>query len=452
MEFGIIPPVRTGATADPDWMTAFARHVEASGFESLVMVEHAVVISDYTSTYPYAASGRMPLPDDCRIPDPLDLMAFLAAVTERITLATGVLVAPNHQPVVLAKRIATVDVLSRGRVRMCLGVGWMEEELRATGADPRTRGRRTDETIEAMRVLWADAGPDGASYSGDFVRFEHAHSFPKPARPGGVPLHIGGHSEAAARRAGRLGDGFQPLGLSPEDLALRIAQMRQSAEAAGRDPDAIELSVSGYLPTVTEEEVAAAGAAGIHRMLLSTSMSQDLEGLADEVSTFATRFGLTDGMTDVARLRALAYGYAAAVDALDGEAFASLFTEDGELWVPDPARGPDPTICRSGAGSLGRVPSGLARYHVTHHRVGRADYVIDGDTATGAVTGVAHHLAASAPGPTGVPDGGRGTDTVWFLRYEDRYRREAAGWRIARRALHLRWIEERPLDRVGPAR
>jgi len=292
MEFGIIPPVRTGATADPDWMTAFARHVEASGFESLVLVEHAVVISDYASTYPYAASGRMPLPDDCRIPDPLDLMAFLAAVTDRITLSTGVLVVPNHPPVVLAKRIATVDVLSKGRVRMCLGVGWMEEELRATGADPRTRGRRTDETIEAMRVLWADAGPDGASYAGDFVRFDHAHSFPKPVRPGGVPLHIGGHSEAAARRAGRLGDGFQPLGLSPADLVLRVGQMREAAEAAGRDPDAIELSVSGYLPTTTEEEVAAAADAGIDRMLLSTSMSQDLEGLSDEVSAFAARFGL----------------------------------------------------------------------------------------------------------------------------------------------------------------
>ena len=292
MEFGIIPPVRTGATADPDWMTAFARHVEASGYESLVVVEHAVVISDYTSTYPYAKSGKMPLPDDCRIPDPLDLMAFLAAVTDRITLATGVLVVPNHQAVVLAKRIATVDVLSKGRVRMCLGVGWMEEELRATGADPRTRGRRMDETIEAMRVLWADSGPEGAAFSGEFVNFQHAHSFPKPARSAGVPLHIGGHSEAAARRAGRLGDGFQPLGLSPEDLALRLEQVRQSAVDAGRDPEAIEISVSGYLPTTTEDDVAAAEAAGVDRMLLSTSMSEDLDGLADEVSAFATRFGL----------------------------------------------------------------------------------------------------------------------------------------------------------------
>ncbi len=293
MEFGIIPPVRTGATADPEWMTAFARHAEACGFESLVAVEHAVVISGYESRYPYASSGRMPLPDDCRIPDPLDLLAFLAAVTERITLATGVLVVPNHQAVVLAKRIATVDVLSRGRVRMCLGVGWMDEELRATGADPRSRGRRTDETIEVLRTLWADSGPEGARFDGEFVTFHHAHSFPKPVRPGGVPLHIGGHSEAAARRAGRLGDGFQPLGLTHDELRLRLSQMQEAAEAAGRDPGRIELAVSGYLPTTTDEEVAGLERVGVDRLLVSTSMSDDLDALAAEMTTFAERFGLT---------------------------------------------------------------------------------------------------------------------------------------------------------------
>lgn len=292
MQFGIIPPVRLGVTADPDWMTGFARHAEACGFESVVLVEHAVVISDYQSTYPYASSGKMPLPDDCRIPDPLDLMAYLAAVTDRITLATGVLVAPNHPPVVLAKRIATVDVLSGGRVRMCLGVGWMDEELAATGADPRTRGRRTDETIAALRALWADAGPAGADFDGEFVSFHHAHSFPKPVRPGGVPLHIGGHSEAAARRAGRLGDGFQPLGLAGDVLTTRLDQMREAAEAAGRDAEAIELSLSGYLPTLTEDEVATAEAAGATRLVASTSMSGDLSEIHDELSAFAERFGL----------------------------------------------------------------------------------------------------------------------------------------------------------------
>jgi probable F420-dependent oxidoreductase len=295
MEFGIIPPVRSGVTADPAWMTSFARHAEQCGFESVVLVEHAVVVSDYESTYPYSPSGKMPLPDDCRIPDPLDLMAFLAGVTERITLATGVLVLPNHQAVVLAKRIATVDVLSGGRVRMCVGVGWMDEELRATGADPRTRGRRTDETIAALRALWADAGPTGASFDGEFCTFRHAHSFPKPVRPAGVPIHIGGHSEAAARRAGRLGDGFQPLGLAPEDLQLRLGQLGQAAEEAGRDPGAIELSLSGYLPTTTEEEVDQAAAAGAARLVVSTSMGADLGQIHDEMSAFAERFGLIPG-------------------------------------------------------------------------------------------------------------------------------------------------------------
>jgi probable F420-dependent oxidoreductase len=295
MEFGIIPPVRMGVTADPAWMTSFATRAEACGFESIVLVEHAVVISEYESVYPYAPSGRMPLPDDCRIPDPLDLMAYLAAVTDRITLATGVLVTPNHQPVVLAKRIATVDVLSGGRVRMCLGVGWMDEELAATGADPRTRGRRTDETVEVMRLLWSDTGPDGASFDGEFCSFRHAHSHPKPVRRGGVPLHIGGHSAAAARRAGRLGDGFQPLGLEGEVLTARLDQVRTAAAAAGRDPEAIELSLSGYLPTLTEEDVARAEAAGAVRLVASTSMSADLSAIDDELSAFSERFGLAEG-------------------------------------------------------------------------------------------------------------------------------------------------------------
>jgi probable F420-dependent oxidoreductase len=299
MQFGIIPPVRTGVTADPAWMSSFTRHAEACGFESVVLVEHAVVVSDYTSTYPYSSSGKMPLPDDCRIPDPLDLMAYLAGMTDRITLATGVLVLPNHHPVVLAKRIATVDVLSGGRVRMCMGVGWMDEELRATGADPRSRGRRTDESIEAMRILWSDSGPAGADFDGEFFSFHHAHSFPKPVRPGGVPLHIGGHSEAAARRAGRLGDGFQPLGLDPELVVVRMAQARAAAEEADRDPDAIELSLSGYLPTTTEEEILTAESLGATRMVASTSMNADLSLIHDEMSAFAERFGLS-GSTGVA--------------------------------------------------------------------------------------------------------------------------------------------------------
>jgi hypothetical protein len=157
-------------------------------------------------------------------------------------------------------------------------------------------------------------------------------------------------------------------------------------------------------------------------------------------------------MTDDAPLRALSLGYAAAVDRLDGETFASLFTEDGELWVPDVAVGTEPTVCRLGAAALARIPSGLARYHVTRHRVGSAVYAVEGASATGQVAGVAHHVTATAPPASVAPGGGPGTDTVWYLDYRDRYRRGADGWRITRRELHLRWIESRPVPHVGPAR
>ncbi len=292
MQFGILPPVRAGVTADPEWMTGFTRHAEGSGFESVVLVEHAVVVSDYTSTYPYAPSGKMPLPDDCRIPDPLDLMAYLAGVSTGISLATGVLVLPNHQAVVLAKRVATVDVLSGGRVRLCVGLGWMDEELRATGADPRTRGRRTDEAIAVMRTLWSDAGPAGADFDGEFFSFRRAHSFPKPVRPGGVPIHIGGHSQAAARRAGRIGDGFQPLGLEGDALASRIADMRAAAHEAGRDPADVEITLSGYLPALTEEDVEQAEGIGAARMVVATTVTGHLDQVREEMSGFAERFGL----------------------------------------------------------------------------------------------------------------------------------------------------------------
>jgi len=157
-------------------------------------------------------------------------------------------------------------------------------------------------------------------------------------------------------------------------------------------------------------------------------------------------------MTDLDDLRRLSTGYAAAVDALDGDAFAVLFTTDGELWVPDPTRGTMPTICRAGTEELRRVPDGLSRYRSTRHRIGPTSYVVNGGTATGEVTGVAHHLSASPVASDTGPDGGPGVDTIWFLRYEDEYRRLAAGWRIARRALHLRWVEERPVDHAGPGR
>lgn len=286
MEFGVLPPYRTGVTSDPEWMVAFARHAEAVGFESLYVVEHVAVPVGYDEAYPYAPSGRMPLPVECNIPDPLELLAYLAAATERIVLGTGILVAPEHHPLQLAKRLATVDVLSGGRMRLGVGVGWMREELEAVGVDFATRGARTDEVIEALRVVWAEDEP---TYHGRFFDFDRAVSRPRPLQPGGIPIHVGGHSKAAARRAGRLGDGFQPLGLDAEALADRMAVVRAAAEAAGRDPEAIELSLGGMLGVTDAAAVEAAEAAGATRMVISTAQA-DLAEITDGLSAFAEQF------------------------------------------------------------------------------------------------------------------------------------------------------------------
>ncbi len=291
IKVGALPPVRAGVCADPDWMAGFARHIEALGFESVIVVEHPLVIGDYTSRYPYAASGRMPLRDDCAIPDPIDLLAYLAGVTTTLELATGVLVLPAHHPVIMAKRLATVDRLSKGRVRLCIGVGWMREELEACGVEFASRGRRTDECIDVMRALWADTEPEGATFDGEFFGFFHAHTHPKPFRAGGVPIHIGGHSPASIRRAARRGDGWQPLGLWGDELAEALARLTTEVEAAGRDPGALELTISALASQATPETLEKLAALGVDRLVV-TCMEADLAAAEDEMSEVASRVGL----------------------------------------------------------------------------------------------------------------------------------------------------------------
>jgi probable F420-dependent oxidoreductase len=237
MKFGIAF-ANTGPFTQPQHAAAFARAAEAAGFESLWTVEHVVVPSDYGSAYPYSPTGKMPGADDMPIPDPLIWLAWVAAVTERIKLATGIFILPQRNPVVLAKEVATLDAMSAGRLILGIGVGWLEEEFDAIGVPFAERGKRTDEYVAAMRSLWTH---DKATFHGDFIGFDDCTMRPQPAR-GSVPIHVGGHTDIAARRAGRLGDGFFPGKDSIEELSRSFDIARAAAVEAERDPNAIEMT------------------------------------------------------------------------------------------------------------------------------------------------------------------------------------------------------------------
>jgi probable F420-dependent oxidoreductase len=244
MKFGIIFANTGRAGTDPSFACEFAQLAEENGFESLWTVEHVVVPAGYESEYPYSKDGRMPGGEDFDLPDPLVWLAWVGACTSRIRLATGILILPQRNPVVLAKEVASLDRLSGGRVTLGVGVGWLKEEFDALGLAFEERAARTDDYIQALRALWTQPEP---SYQGRFASFDRAKSNPKPAQTGGVPIVVGGHSKAAARRAGRLGDGFFPGRGSLDELAPLLDELRAAAREAGRDPDAIEITAGGAM-------------------------------------------------------------------------------------------------------------------------------------------------------------------------------------------------------------
>jgi probable F420-dependent oxidoreductase len=267
---------------DPDQLIAVARHAEACGFESLYVPEHMAL-------YPGATVGQFTIAPSTPIADPLECLSFVAAATERILLGTGVLLVPYHEPVVLAKRLATIDVLSKGRMRLLtVGVGALPGEAEAVGVDFRRRGRRADEVIDVLRLLWS-GDEEGVSFDGEFFSFTGVCSFPKPL--GRLPVHIGGSSRAAARRAGLRGDGYFPGGrLTAAERASQLEEMRATARAAGRDPEALECTRWGSID-MTAADAAESAASDTTRLVVAPA-SADLTEQLDQLSAFADRLGL----------------------------------------------------------------------------------------------------------------------------------------------------------------
>lgn len=265
MKFGVMF-ANVGPMAHAEGAIGIAQAAEAGGIESLWTVEHTIVPAGYQSTYPYSPSGKMPGPEDSDIPDPLIWLSFVAAATSTIRLGTGILILPQRNPVTLAKEVATLDRLSGGRVELGIGVGWLEEEFDAIGVPFADRGKRTDDHIAALRALWTQ--PE-ANHHSEYSSFSGAISRPQPTQAN-IPIVVGGHSKAAARRAGRLGDGFFPGKGSHEELAELIDVMRTSAAEHGRDPDAVEITAggNGALGSGALDEVKKLADLGVSRIII----------------------------------------------------------------------------------------------------------------------------------------------------------------------------------------
>jgi probable F420-dependent oxidoreductase len=239
VHIGILPRHHSPNLTEPDWLRSWAQAVEEAGVESIWCAEHVVVPAAVNSPYPYTKDGKIRFTSDVPFPSALETLSFVAAVTSRVRLGVAVTVLAEHQPVEFAQRCATLDALSSGRFMLGVGLGWMREEYEALGASFERRGPRTEEYLQALRVIWRN---EVATFSGEFISFAPLTVTPRPTSPNGPPIVIGGSSEFAARRAGRVGDGYYPAAITPDDLKVRLAQMRQSALSADRDPDAIEVT------------------------------------------------------------------------------------------------------------------------------------------------------------------------------------------------------------------
>jgi probable F420-dependent oxidoreductase len=246
MEFGLQIHNR-GALATPEALGRLVERADALGFSSIHVSDHIVMpVSAARSVYPYDLSGEFPGGSKQAYLEPIITLAYVAHVTRRMRLGTSVLLIPNRNPMLTAKMLASLDVLSNGRAILGAGVGWLREEFEALAAPPfEHRGAVTDEYLDLMRSAWTT---DPVTYEGKHYTVRDVHVLPKPVQPGGIPLWIGGHSDAALRRTVRIGEAWHPIGLrppvelKPPEYAAHVARLHALARAAGRDPASIKLT------------------------------------------------------------------------------------------------------------------------------------------------------------------------------------------------------------------
>lgn len=279
-----------GVGARPEVIRAVAVAAEEAGFATLWSGEHVVLVDQPRSRYPYSADGQIAVPAAADWLDPMLGLSFTAAVTTTIGLATGVLLLPEHNPVVSAKQAATLDVLSGGRLTLGVGIGWSAEEFAALGIPFARRARRTEEYVAAMRAIWAD---DVASFSGEFTRFESVRVNPKPVRGRRIPVVIGGNSDASLGRVAAFGDGWYGFNLAVRAVAERVAALAGLCSERGRSMR--ELSVAVALADGSPGMLSELAGVGVTEFVVVATPPADPAAAVTWVQELAAQWSVTPG-------------------------------------------------------------------------------------------------------------------------------------------------------------
>jgi probable F420-dependent oxidoreductase len=263
MDVGVFLPLGA-ANADPELVRAAGEAIEERGFESIWVAEHVVLFDDYDSSYPYAPDGRFPAGGDAGLLEPFTALTYLAAVTERVRLGTGICLVPQRNPVYTAKQVVDLDALSGGRVDFGIGVGWLREEFEALQMPFERRGDRAREHLEVMKTLWCD---EVSEYHGDLYDLRPCRMYPKPVQHPHPPIHVGGESDAALRRVAQLGQGWYTFNRTPDELGPPLGRLDQLLEEHGRSRADLMLSVCPYLQPIVPGMVDGYREHGVDRVI-----------------------------------------------------------------------------------------------------------------------------------------------------------------------------------------
>jgi probable F420-dependent oxidoreductase len=274
-----------GQAAHPRTLRTIAEHAERLGFGTLWAPQHVVLFDRYTeSKYPYSQDGAFAVPSTTDWMDPFVALTYAAACTSRIRLATGICLVPEHNPLVLAKVIASLDYVSGGRFALGVGIGWSAEEFKALGIPFERRAQRTREYIAVMRKLW---GEESTTFHGEFVNVDAARSFPKPVQGGQVPIIFGGESAPALKRVAEYGTGWFGFNLTPEVATAKVEQLKGLMGERGRALGEVEIIISPYLQKVAPGSLNAYQAAGVSEIVQLLPIPADEAKLPDVLEQMA---------------------------------------------------------------------------------------------------------------------------------------------------------------------